>query len=321
MRWWIIVLCTSFTLAGATIEPATSQENLQPGAVFRDCDGCPELVVIPAGSFKMGTPMGAYERLEREGPQISVSLAKPFAMGRFELTVAQFRAFTAETGHEPTPGCRIWNEMWTDSPAHGWQRPGQPERLSDELPVVCVSWLDAKAYLKWLSEKTGKPYRLPSESEWEYAARAGTQTARFWGEAWNEGCEYANLYDITGRKAYPYFDWVHAACSDNHADLAPVGSYKPNAFGLHDMIGNVWEWTEDCYTASYVGAPKDGRPWVWEGGCERRSIRGGSWITTPARSRVAYRGRDPVDRHANYFGFRVARNLAPNEIAAIESRE
>jgi formylglycine-generating enzyme required for sulfatase activity len=133
---------------------------------------------------------------------------------------------------------------------------------------------------------------------------------------WNEGCEYANQYDIAGLKAYPYFDWVHAACNDGHADLAPVGSYKPNGFGLYDVIGNVWEWTEDCYTASYVGAPKDGRAWIWEGGCELHSVRGGSWITTPERNRIAYRGRDPEDRHANYFGFRVARDLDPTEVAA-----
>jgi formylglycine-generating enzyme required for sulfatase activity len=306
---WLPAFCILVAITGATFGMEPSPETLNPGVVFSDCDGCPELVVIPAGSFKMGTPEGAYERLDREGPQITITFEEPFAMGRFEVTVGQFRAFAQETGYEPTPGCRIWNEMWTDSPIHGWQNPGQPERLDDDLPVVCTSWLDAQAYLTWLSEKTGKTYRLPSESEWEYAARAGTSSARFWGESWNEGCEHANTYDIAGRKAYPFFDWVHAACNDHHPGLSPVGSFKPNAFGLFDMVGNVWEWTEDCYTASYVGAPKDGRPWVWEGGCERRSIRGGSWITTPARNRAAYRGRDPEDRHANYFGFRVTRDL------------
>jgi formylglycine-generating enzyme required for sulfatase activity len=306
--------CTFLAAVIAGAGPVISQERLEPGAIFSDCEGCPEMVVIAAGSFTMGTPEGAAERLEREGPQRTVTFEKPFALGRFELTVGQFRSFVLDTGYQPTPGCRIWNDMWTDSPDHGWQAPGQPALDRDDHPVVCVSWLDAQEYLRWLGEKTGRTYRLPSESEWEYGARAGTTTARFWGEAWNEGCEHANLYDIAGRKAYPYFDWTHAACNDHHAELAPVGSFEPNAFGLHDMIGNVWEWTEDCYTASYEGAPTDGRPWVWEGGCERRSIRGGSWITTPARNRVAYRGRDPVDRRANYFGFRAARDLDPDEV-------
>lgn len=295
---------------------AHAGEGFAPGDVFSDCERCPEMVVVPEGTFTMGTAVGAYERLDREGPQITVTIEQPFALGRFELTVGHFRAFVEATGYEPSPGCRVWREKWTNSPDHGWRNPSQPAEIEDDQPAVCVSWLDAKAYLEWLSGESGKSYRLPSESEWEYSARAGSGAARFWGESWNEGCGHANTYDIAGRKTFPYFPWEHAACNDGYGGLAPVGSFEPNAFGLHDMIGNVWEWTEDCYTASYVGAPKDGRPWVWEGGCERRSIRGGSWITAPERNRVAFRGRDPEDWHANYFGFRVARDLDPAELSA-----
>jgi formylglycine-generating enzyme required for sulfatase activity len=175
-------------------------------------------------------------------------------------------------------------------------------------PVSCISWHDAKAYVSWLSAKTGKRYRLLSESEWEYVARAGTSTRFFWGDSAEEACEHVNLFDASGRRMsdLPY---VPAECDDGFPFTAPVGSFDPNAFGLHDVTGNVWEWTEDCFTVPYPPDLGDGRSYQSEGDCEKRSIRGGSWITTPSRQRPAFRGRDPADVVFSPFGFRVARDL------------
>ncbi|QVM85967.1 formylglycine-generating enzyme family protein [Novosphingobium decolorationis] len=190
-----------------------------------------------------------------------------------------------------------------------------------QMPVVCISWKDAQAYLSWLSTRTGAHYRLPSEAEWEYAARAGSQDDYPWGTSADEGCRQGNMLDEDGAASgmIPVFGGQadgdttalpHAACHDGHAGAAPVGSYAPNAFGLHDMIGNVWEWTEDCYAAPYpMAVPRDGRPYVDAAECPLRAVRGGSWISTPFRNRVSWRGRDPVDQVTWIFGLRVARDI------------
>ncbi len=287
-----------------------------PGEMLRDCERCPELVEIPAGTFIMGSAPGTPEmnltgRSRAESPPVTIHIERPFALGRTEVTRAQYAAFVAATGFNPNVAfCRVWdppNQRFFDAVGVTWRDGGVGRPLPDDAPVTCVGWPDAMAYVRWLRSLTGQPYRLPSEAEWEYAARAGTTSRRPWGNSSGEGCAYANSYDLTAREQYP-LAWRHISCRDGFADLAPVGSLKPNAFGLHDMIGNVWEGVADCFTTSKVGRPKDQRPWVWED-CGDRALRGGGWITGPERSRSAYPAGDPPQDRYSFLGFRVAREL------------
>jgi formylglycine-generating enzyme required for sulfatase activity len=175
--------------------------------------------------------------------------------------------------------------------------------------VIDVSWNDAREYVAWLSSKTGEKYRLPSEAEWEYAARAGTTTERFWGNSHVEACRYANVYDESGKRAETR-PWPSHECDDGYAWTAPVGSFQPNAFGLEDMLGNVWEWTEDCWNETYEGAPTDGGAWT-RGDCGRHVVRGGSWRNDPIAVRSAFRGIEPpgAEPRHNFVGFRPAMTL------------
>lgn len=281
--------------------------------VFRDCPTCPEMIIVPAGMFVMGTPTASIDEVESaaETQATVIRIAKPFALGRYEVTRAEFSEFLRESGYEIRPGCRTWDAAlgrFNDDGRRDWQAPGVPAEPTDAHPVTCVAWADAQAYVRWLSQKTRQRYRLPSEAEWEYAARAGTTTPRFWGDAPEDGCDFANIYDTSGRTAYK-LGWPNVGCSDGYPDVAPVGQFKPNAFGLHDMIGNVWEWTEDCSTGSYVGRPTDGGAWTWLGGCKRRVMRGGSWITPPGQSRSGMHGDADDSERADFTGFRVALDL------------
>jgi sulfatase modifying factor 1 len=307
VNWRTLAL---FLAAGLPLTPGHAQTR--PGTVIKDCADCPEVVVLPTGSFMMGTPRGSKEiDLNRgEGPQVSITVDYVFAMGRTEVTHGQFKAFVDATGHQVADGCRVWDDTrgFNDDPAANWLDRRQPKRLRDDHPVGCVSWLDAKAYTAWLSEITGAQYRLPTEAEWEYAARGGTTTSRFWGDASNQACAWANTFDLSAAKVYP-FPWYPATCTDGYADLAPVGQFQPNPFGLYDMIGNMWEWTEDCWAPTHVGRPVDGSAWTWEGGCDRHANRGGGWLSAPERNRIAWPGRDPADKRNTQFGFRVARDV------------
>ena len=243
----------------------------------RDCPQCPEMVRIPSGSFLMGSPPGETDRDSDEGPQHQVTIGYAFSLGKYEVTRGEFGAFVQATGHR----------------AEGdWRNPGFDQTERD--PVVNVSWNDAKAYVAWLSRTTGKTYRLPSEAEWEYAARAGTTTARYWGEHHQDACRYANVDD------------AEHGCRDGYAKTAPVGKFQPNRFGLYDMLGNVWEWTEDCSNGSYAGAPVDGSSWQ-RGDCSRRVLRGGSLYGSPGLVRAANRIRGATGSHNSVGGFRVAR--------------
>ena len=177
-------------------------------------------------------------------------------------------------------------------------------------PVVNVTWDEAKKYVRWLSRKTGQEYRFSSEAEWEYAARAGTTTARFWGENPKRACEYGNVYDKTS-KAKVSFDrrWRHHKCRDGYPYTASVGEFQPNAFGLHDMLGNVLEWVEDCWNRDYRGAPADGSAWT-TGKCSGRVVRGGSWFSDLRRVRSADReAYKAKNRTILFLGFRVAKTL------------
>jgi formylglycine-generating enzyme required for sulfatase activity len=178
-------------------------------------------------------------------------------------------------------------------------------------PVGCVSWLDAKAYVEWLVSKTGQAYRLPSEAEWEYAARAGRpETLYAWGDDPDEACKHGNVLDRYGSGSDPRRLSVAADCYDDWAQVAPVKQFSPNPFGLYDMTGNVWEWVEDCYRMPYPDdAPIDGSAYQVDGACDRRSTRGGSWVTGIERQRPTFRGRDPETLTTWIFGFRIARDL------------
>ena len=199
--------------------------------------------------------------------------------------------------------------VWTGSetkqdPARSWRNPGYAQ--TGRNPVVCVSWTDAQAYVTWLSEKTGQPYRLLNEAEWEYAARAGTTAPRYWGHSADDSCSYANGADLTAKSHYP--GWTVANCRDGHVWTAPVGSFSANAFGLFDPIGNVWELVGDCWNDSYADAPTTGEAWT-AGDCSDRVLRGGSWNNKPRNLRSANRNRNRAGNRNNNSGFRVASTL------------
>ena len=282
-----------------------ARKRTQPGETFRDCPVCPELVVVPAGTFLMGSPSYEAGRDENEGPVHQVTIGKPLAVGKYEVTVEEYGRFVSTTGYEGESGCRVWTgEQWEEEKGRGWREPGFQQTGRD--PVVCVSWPDAQAYAEWLSRETGKTYRLLSESEWKYVARAGTTTARYWGEREGGQCQYANGSDQTAKRHNN--GWTGAACDDEHYRTAPAGTYQANGFDLYDILGNVWEWVEDCWNESYAGAPSAG--WAWErGDCSRRVLRGGSWGDLPRTLRSARRGRSTAGIRLDIVGFRIARNL------------
>lgn len=302
---------TAFWLLAALVPgmPAWGQSATPPhvrGAVFRDCPDCPEMVVIPAGTFTMGS--SAQEQawaathgakpawVSDESPQHQVSLGS-FALGRYDVTRGEFAAFVRETGYAPEAGCG--HDGGTQQKQRGvtWQRPGFDQTEGD--PVVCVSWDDARAYIDWLNGKvrlrdstsSAGSYRLPSESEWEYAARAGTATRFWWGD------------DDRGAAAHAWYG------ANSGGRTHPVGSKPANPFGLYDMVGDVWQWTADCYADSYVGAPSDGSAAPATGGHCLRVDRGGSWFYPPWLLRSAPRERNPADYRDIMMGFRLARTL------------
>ncbi len=286
----------------------------RPGTVFQDCPDCPRMVVIPAGEFTMGSPASEAGRGVDEGPPRQVSIAL-YALGRNEVTVAEFRRFADESGYRTeaerdarAQGCSgfIYADPLAAGPASqpvtSWRSPGLAQ--ADSHPVLCVSWNDARAYAQWLSKKTGKRYRLPTESEWEYAARAGSVTARYWGDDPVQACRFANVADQSRFQTWS-FGQKHE-CTDGHYFTAPAGGYSPNRFGLYDMLGNAWEWTADCWNPSYAGAPADGSAWL-AGDCAQRVCRGGSWSTVPRFARSATRYKNTADHRDNLTGFRLAR--------------
>lgn len=286
------------------------RQAMRPGHVFRDCEDCPEMVVVPAGSFTMGSPESEEGRYKSEGPQRRVTISGAFAVGRYEVTRSEFGRFVKATGRSMGGSCWIYeNGKWEARSGRGWRNPGFRQTGRD--PVACVDWKDAKAYVAWLSRETGKDYRLLTEAEWEYAARAGTRTSRYWGDGETGQCAHANGADRTLKARDSKRKRKTASCSDGHAKTAPAGSFSANGFGLHDMSGNVSEWVEDCWHDSYSGAPSDGSAWTTGGNCDRRVLRGGSWNDYPGNLRSAYRPWDGTGFRSGSDGFRVARTLAP----------
>ena len=303
------------TPSSQAAEPAVGvyPKTYQPGDTFMDCDTCPEMVVIPKGAFTMGSPSSEVGRWANEGPVHRVQL-RSFALGKYEVTRGQFDAFVRDTGYSAGGDCYVdkGGGEFGKLASKNWRDPNYAQ--TDQDPAVCISWEYANAYIEWLAWQTGKPYRLPSESEWEYAARAGTTTARHWGDDPDEACASANVFDRTSKSKNGY-DWAHHDCTDDHAHTAPVGNFRPNGFGLYDMLGNAWEWVEDCWNGSYSGAPSDGSAWS-TGECGERVLRGGSWDHVPKFVRAAYRGKSGTGYRDFDYGFRIARTIAPDEAAA-----
>ena len=295
----------ALVVIAVSIGSTAAQQRLEPGQAFRDCAWCPEMVVIPAGGFTMGSPAGEKGHQDDEGPQHRVTFRRAFALGKHEVTRADFAAFARDAGHD-AQGCIFWDgtEVRPEM-SKSWRDPNFNQ--SERDPVVCVSWNDAKAYVRWLGRKTGQAYRLPSEAEWEYAARAGTTAARHWGEDADLACGYGNVHDRTS-KAENGFTYKPHKCDDGYAKTAPAGSFRANGFGLHDVLGNVWEWVEDCWNDSYSGAPDSGRAWT-TGECAQRVLRGGSWVSGRGFVRAANRIRFDTAIRYNVVGFRVAKTL------------
>jgi formylglycine-generating enzyme required for sulfatase activity len=306
----LLIAFVSAALAGSETDRTQSEQT------FRDCSECPEMVVVPAGTFLMGSSLADTARdLEAvprdeasyatrpfafEHPQHLVSIKQPFGLGRYSVTRGEFSFFVQEKKYLITGKCALFvdHRFEFHRPDSGWQNPGFNQ--SDRDPAVCVSWQDAQAYVAWLNGKVrgpttvagDGPYRLPTESEWEYAARAGTRTARWWGNSIgldNADCDRCGSF------------W-------DKEKTAPVGSFRLNPFGLYDVLGNAWEWTQDCWHETYAGAPADGGAWM-SGACGERVMRGGSWFSDPWILRSAGRSKSETDERGNDIGFRVGKTL------------
>ena len=264
-----------------------------PGETFRDCPFAPAMVVLPAGRFTMGTPESEPFHRPNEGPQREVTIAAPFAIGMHEITWDEWDACT---------------------------RAGRCPAVDDERfgrgthPVVNISWLIAQTYLEWLSDMTGHRYRLPSEAEWEYAARAGASAARYWEGGAGRICEMANVRDeaLSAASSNP---GAPVSCNDGHRTTAPVGSYPPNAFGVFDVLGNVMEWTRDCYRNTYEGAPLDGAAHQREP-CPMRVLRGGSFGRGLHVARLGVRDPAPPTAELSSYGFRAVTELSSSGVAS-----
>jgi len=277
---FIFTIFGSPAQAGEAKALTPGQERaLRPRDGFQECDHCPAMVVVPAGELMMGSPPSEPDRSPEEGPQHSVVFAKPFAVGRFAVTFEEWDACVASggcDGHVPSD--------------EGWGR--------GRRPAINVSWYDAKAYVAWLSRRTGAEYRLLSEAEREYVARAGTTTPFWWGSSLS-----TNQANYKGNA-------VSAISSEGEyrKQTLPVDTFEPNPWGLYQVHGNVYDWIEDCFNETYQGAPLDGSAWM-TGDCDRRGHRGGSWFSNPWALRSAARNRNFAFTRFDFIGFRVARSL------------
>jgi len=319
-----IVLSTFITI-NSVAQRTNASLSYKPGQTFRDCLDCPVMVVIPAGSFIIGSPENEPGRFPEEGPQRKINI-KQFAVGKFDITKGQWASFVKETNRPATGGCS-WAALpgdtgkpWNPNPAASWNHIGFMQDSSH--PVVCITWYDANDYISWLNKKTGNTYRMLSEEEWEYAARGGTTTAYYWGDSANH--EYAN-YGVDTTYGIGY-----AKGRDKWLNTSPVGSFPPNPFGLYDMLGNVNQYLADCFAASYSNSPTDGSTYREETqlnmtgdfssmngtqSCSYRIVRGGNFGDPPQMLRSASRNWAPgpgttlKTYSSSALGFRVAKTL------------
>lgn len=296
---------------------------------FSDCPQCPEMVPIPAGEFFMGATQ---EELRvaalpahfggREQPRHVVQISKPYAVSKYEVSVALYAQFIEDTGYAPADGCWVFigSEFIFDE-SRSWRE--AKLKQSDDHPVTCVSWLDAVTFAGWLSQQSGQNYRLLSESEWEYAARAGTETAYWFGSSVENVCKYVNLGDIATREEFgwhetvikyaPLSNWHNEPCLDGYATTAPVTFGSPNAFGLYNMLGNVQELVADCWHKDYASGPTTEAPRQLSGDCGYRPMRGQGWTAIAAGTRSSFRAKMLATDRRFYLGIRVARDVPTHQ--------
>jgi len=309
MKFRIAAILAATLLLGAQAKPERS---------FQECPECPQMVGIPAGKFLMGSPAHEPGRFDSEGPQHVVTL-KAFALAKYPVTSAEYLTFLNVTGYQPQPCNPLLGLGWRQ--LHRGQAATPTDVEPPRWPAVCLDWKDAEAFIAWINARARvahpeignrNPYRLPSEAEWEYAARAGTRTARWWGDRPQDACANAN---VTDRQTTEQFRWPLTAqdthnCDDGAIYTAEGGRYQANDFALRDMLGNVWQWVEDCWNPSYAGRPADQRAWL-AGDCSQHVVRGGSWISNAWAVRSGSRSRIPAQERYFFAGLRVARAIAP----------
>jgi sulfatase modifying factor 1 len=301
--WYLIQRAPAAKEASVLASASATAKVPDPGTVIRDCPTCPTMVVLPVGRFKQGSMRSDSGSSSFETPMHWVAIGSSLSMSSNAVTVEEFQQFITDTGRD-IRGCDIYDGDWKHRPDNSWKNPGFPQ--TGTHPVTCVSWNDAKAYAGWLSTKTGHPYRLPSASEWEYAARAGGEAVQPWSANASAACAAANVADASAAQRYP--GWTVFACNDGYVNTAPVGSFKANSFGLNDMLGNVFQWTEDCWHADYNGAPFNGSART-DGDCSEHELRGGSWFSTPAYVRANYRNHFAADYRTSSVGIRLVRDI------------
>ncbi|WP_368412617.1 SUMF1/EgtB/PvdO family nonheme iron enzyme [Dongia sp.] len=290
----------------APVEASKSlPSGMKAGSVIKDCPTCPELVAVAPGSFTMGAQNGEDGASDAEYPQTTITIA-PFAIGRYEVTKGEFAAFVKAAGYRPSKSC--WGQTsggkWDFIQGNDWQNPSFDQQ--DNEPVVCVSAADADAYVKWLSKVSGLRYRLPSEAEWEYAARAGSAGLYYWGDDSDDFCSNGNIADEAAGR---HFDgWRTIDCDDQNVFTAPVGSFRPNAFGLYDVLGNVGEWVGDCWNDDLEGIGTNGKA-RRSGNCNSQVVRGTGWDSVIGQARLAVRTSVDTSKAYLFDGFRVARGF------------
>jgi formylglycine-generating enzyme required for sulfatase activity len=297
---------------------------IAPAAPLRDCAECPELMPIAPGEFTMGADIEEPRRLglpeywaTREQPRHAVRIGRGFAIGRYEVTRGEFAVFARETGYGPAPGCwHFVGSEWLLDNERSW-RDAKIDQ-TDAHPVTCVNWHDAQAYVAWLSQKTGQRYRLASEAEWEYVARAGTTTTYWFGDSPEEICRYVNLGDLTTQDRFGWDktqikyevmnDWKGQPCRDGEATMAPVSATVANPFGVHGLLGNANEWVADCWNDTHAGAPADQAARLTGADCGLRVMKGQGWTAIAASTRPAFRLKMNATDRRFTFGFRVVRD-------------
>ncbi|MBU6225374.1 MAG: formylglycine-generating enzyme family protein [Burkholderiales bacterium] len=278
---------------------AQTNKLLQPMELDKDCNYCPDLVGVPAGLALLGSLPDEKDRESDEGP-IQKVLMKAFAIGKYEVTKAQWRFFIEQSGYTTTQGCLTWvGDGYDKPPKVNWKETGFAQ--TDDHPVVCVSWLDVKAYTQWLSKISQKSYRLPTEMEWEYVAKADQGLVPFPWPSGESPCNRANLADQSLLRLYP--NWRLVGCNDGFEFTSSVGSFAANPWGIYDLQGNVMEWVSDCYSSTIQVQP-------WKNSeCIKRVIKGGGWDMTEKYLRNAYRGRAAAHISSTGIGFRVVRDF------------
>ncbi|HUO21818.1 MAG TPA: SUMF1/EgtB/PvdO family nonheme iron enzyme [Caulobacteraceae bacterium] len=265
----------------------------------------PQMVVVPAGEYTMGSSVTEAGHQANEGPRRRVRVGYSLAVSKYPVTVGEFAQFVAETGYDPGNQCyALKGEKWDRYVDSDWRRPGYDQ--TSQFPAVCTNASDAEAYVAWLSHKTGHSYRLLSEAEYEYVSRAGSTTAYSWGDDPAAACAYANGFDQDARILTASV--TANSCHDGYVFASPVGSFKPNAFGLYDTAGNIWSWLADCGGNDLSAVPSDGSA-ITGGDCRQRMLRGGAWYDGPLLLRSAQRLKGAAADRGSRRGFRVARTL------------